>query len=264
MILKIGEIKYANLYPVYETLRRHFDCSRYEFVQGVPSDLNRMLRAGAVDISASSSVEYLLHRDVYDYMPGHSISARGAVHSIILFSKHPLGALDHKKIAVTSDSDTSFLLLRVLLEHFERKTPEYIRTTAPLADVMATCDACLLIGDAALRESAADNGLRMYDLGALWTDRTALPFVFALWTVRKDLPPEKNRLVTAFADNIRRAGYMMKFDFRSLARTAPQTSWMGSERLIEYWRQLSYDLTPEHLNGMELFNTLIDTLTSTK
>jgi predicted solute-binding protein len=78
--------------------------------------------------------------------------------------------------------------------------------------------------------------------------------------VRKDLPPEKSRLVSAFADSIRRAGYLMKFDFQSLARTAPQASWMGPDRLIEYWQRLSYDLTPEHLKGMERFHSLIDTL----
>jgi len=44
--LKIGRIPFANLFPIFYTLEKEFDCSSYEFIDGVPSLLNQMLREG--------------------------------------------------------------------------------------------------------------------------------------------------------------------------------------------------------------------------
>ena len=47
-------------------------------------------------------------------------------------------------------------------------------------------DAALMIGDAAMR--APRQGLFVLDLAEEWHSWTGLPFVFALWLVRKDAP----------------------------------------------------------------------------
>jgi chorismate dehydratase len=59
--LLIGEIPYANLFPIFYTLKKESDLSGYEFVEGVPSALNKKIREGLIDVSPSSSIEYLRH-----------------------------------------------------------------------------------------------------------------------------------------------------------------------------------------------------------
>jgi len=85
--LRIGKIPYANLFPIFYILENECDCSEYEFVEGVPSAVNRMLRMGEVDVSPSSSIEYLRHSDEYAIVENHSISSMATVGSIILLSR---------------------------------------------------------------------------------------------------------------------------------------------------------------------------------
>jgi chorismate dehydratase len=54
---------------------------------------------------------------------------------------------------------------------------------------MQEAQAAVLIGDTALRASlheAPRLGLEVHDLGRMWKDWTGLPFVFAIWAVRRD------------------------------------------------------------------------------
>ncbi len=262
MKLRVGEICYANLFPIFQTLKQHFDCSQYEFVQGVPSDLNRMLRQGEVDVSPSSSVEYLMHPDLYEYIPGQSISSICASGSILLFSKYPLKELDGKTISVTSHSATSALLLRIIFEKFEGiRAKKYIQADPSVQagfeeKVMQEFDACLLIGDAALRENRLSHN-HVYDLGTLWNAHTGLPFVYALWTVRKGLSEPRKKLVRALTRQVVETGYLVKFAYPALAPLAPQSAWMTESELIKYWENLSYELTNNHLKSMELFKKLL-------
>src|SRR4030043_1637482 len=105
--LKIGKIPYANLFPIFYTLQRECDCSGYEFIEGVPSTVNRLLRSGEIDISPSSSIEYLRYRKQYNLIEGHSISSKGPAGSIFLLSRSPIEQLGGKTILVSSQSDTS-------------------------------------------------------------------------------------------------------------------------------------------------------------
>lgn len=256
MTLRIGEIPYANLFPVFHILRERFDCTGYRFVTGVPSELNRMLREGSLDISPSSSVEYLFHRDRYDRMPSLSISSEGPVRSILLFSRYELSDLDGRRILLTSESETSVLLLRVMLEHFEGVMPRYETGAVDLGAAMRTHDASLLIGDAALRESGTRRPYFCYDLGALWWARTGLPFVYALWTLRKGLSEGEARQADTLASQLRQAFFLARFEFSALAREAPQREWMNESALVAYWEGLSFDLTPVHEASMEKFHEL--------
>jgi len=256
MTLRIGEIPYANLFPLFHILRERFDCSEYRFVPGVPAELNRMLREGSLDVSPSSSVEYLFHRDRYDRIPSLSVSSEGPVRSILLFSRHELSDLDNRRILLTSDSETSVLLLRVLLEHFEGVQPQYETDAVDLDVAMNSHDACLLIGDAALRESTTRRPYFCYDLGALWWARTGLPFVYALWTVRKDLDEKTARQVELLVSQLRQAFFLTRFEFSALARVAPQREWMEEASLVAYWEGLSFDLTPTHEASLEKFHEL--------
>ncbi|MEK6527707.1 MAG: MqnA/MqnD/SBP family protein, partial [Nitrospirota bacterium] len=97
--LLIGKIPYANLFPVFYYLENKCSHSNYKFVSGVPSGLNKLLRNGKIDISPSSSIEFLKYKDKYSIIPWLSVSSSGPIGSIFLFSTLPIESLNKKNIA---------------------------------------------------------------------------------------------------------------------------------------------------------------------
>src|SRR4029453_3487953 len=137
-----------------------------EEVQGVPVELAKKLLAGEVDVAPIPSIEWARNADRLRLLPRLCVSSEGAVDSIQLVSQVPLEQV--RSVAVTPESATSVALTRVLLPEAEQVAFE------------EGADAKLLIGDAALR-SAFEDPTPHYDLGRLWTERTGLPMVFAVW-----------------------------------------------------------------------------------
>ena len=109
----------------------------------------------------------------------------GAVGSVILFGSRDL--TDMRDIALPSDSSTSKVLLRWLLEH-KGLDPKCIETGPDLDSMLATCDGALLIGDRALNAAENYPELVCLDLGGEWTKVTKLPMVFGVFACRKDAP----------------------------------------------------------------------------
>jgi chorismate dehydratase len=251
-MLNIGHIKYANCTPIFSALSANFDCSRYRFVDGVPSRLNAMLRRSEIDLSPSSSFEYAQAHEQYCLLPELSISAIGQVKSVLLFSRVPIEELDGCSIGLSTESDTSVNLLRVLLAKKYGFRNSFQRTSLPLVQGLGEFPALLLIGDAALK-GVAVGGLRIYDLGELWQDFTGFPFVFALWIARRETAREKRAELTALSRDLVAAKQIAYDSYAEIAAGCDEREWLSEGELVEYWRTLSYDLTPAHLEGVSCF-----------
>lgn len=222
-------------------------------VKGVPSELNLKLRHGEIDLCPSSSIEYGKYPENYFILPDLSISSVGAVRSVLLFSRVPIEELDGAAIGLTTDSDTSVNLLRILLaKQFGIRT-DMLRTGLPLREALGRFSALLLIGDAALQESMAAEGLYVYDLGELWYRFTGLPFVFALWLVTRKAVREKREAVGSLLADLLRAKERAYSSYDAIAATCRERQWMSRDALIEYWKVISYELTPDHLLGLQTF-----------
>jgi chorismate dehydratase len=252
MTLNIGHIQYANCTPIFSALASNFDCTGYRFVGGVPARLNAMLRAGSIDLSPSSSFEYAMAHDQYCLLPELSISAIGPVKSVLLFSRVPIEELDGCSIGLSAESDTSVNLLRVLLARKYGFGNSFERTSLPLSQALQRFPAVLLIGDAALKGAAAGEGL-IYDLGKLWLDFTGLPFVFALWIVRRDSALAKHDELAALARDLIAAKKLACASYPAIAAGCAEREWLGVDELADYWRTISYDLTPAHIEGVRCF-----------
>ena len=151
-MIRLGRICYVNMAPVFYRLD-----AEVEEVQGVPTELNRRLVAGEIDLAPISSIEYARHADTLRILPRLCVSSEGAVDSIQLVSRVPLEHV--RRVAVTPESATSVVLTKVLLPEAEH---------VPLGE---EADAKLLIGDAALK-SAFEDPTPHHDLGRLWLERT--------------------------------------------------------------------------------------------
>ncbi len=266
--LKIGRIPYANLLPIFYYIDNKCDNSRYSFQKGVPSKLNKLLRDKQLDISPSSSIEYLKNKNKYMLLPWFSISSSGPIKSILLFSKCPIEELTGKTIAVSSESATSVALLKIILKEFISIKCRYKATDLhSVKNIFKTYPAVLHIGDTAMIEAKKQSALNnkqqakyIYDLGELWDKYTGLPFVYALWLVRKSSMPEKEELIKALSTDLIEAKKFAGKHLSLIAKDAPQKKWLSEKELIDYWKIISYDLTEKHMEGLQLFEKYIKKL----
>ena len=227
--MKLGRISYVNMAPVFYRLD-----AEVEEVQGVPTDLNRRLVAGEIDLAPISSIEYARHADSLRILPRLCVSSEGAVDSIQLVSRVPLERV--RTIAVTPESATSVVLTKVLLPDAEQ---------VPLGE---DAEAKLLIGDAAL-QSAFEDPTPHHDLGKLWLERTGLPMVFAVWACPEPLAEGLAELEDALVSSVR------------LARAEPeQLAYEAAERygypagfLARYFEKLRYRFGPRERAGLYTF-----------
>ena len=253
-MLRIGRIGYANCTPIFWGLQQNHPNDDFQFLGGVPARLNAMLAAGEIDVCPSSSVEYALHPGRYLIMPHLSISSVGAVKSVLLFSRVPLEKLDGQRILLSSESATSVNLLKILLEKRFGLACTYAQQTSPFYQALSEAPALLLIGDAALRASAQNSDLLVYDLGQLWYQWTGLPFVFALWLCRREVVEDRSAEVANLASQLAASKELARINIQTIAENTPEAEWMGTDRLIAYWRDnISYDLDDAHLKGLILF-----------
>jgi chorismate dehydratase len=173
--LEIGCVQYLNAKPLifgYEG-KIHFDH---------PAQLADSLSTGALDVALVSTFELLRMPD-YRVVDGVSISAKGEVFSVFLAYRGDLDKI--KTVSLDAASLTASHLLRCLLAEYHGLRPDYISSEV-CADESA---ARLLIGNQAIdfRRSHGDD-YRYLDLGAEWLKQTSLPFVFAAWLLRKNVP----------------------------------------------------------------------------
>ncbi|HKZ58213.1 MAG TPA: menaquinone biosynthesis protein [Thermodesulfovibrionales bacterium] len=283
-VLRIGKIPFTNLFPIFYMLQKECDCSHYEFVEGVPSMLNRMLRNGEIDLSPSSSIEYLRYKDRYVFIDGHSLSSKGPIESIFLISRMPIERLEGRKILTSSQSDTSVVLLDIILKKFYKVECFLESTNETLESLLNKADAFLCIGDDALKAKKTVNsntpsltlpprgggqgwgGIYLYDLGDLWFRNTGLPFVFALWIVRKDSLKEKAEILEKFTHDLNKAKTLAREHFDKIAQALKPLLFnrhallLTEKEILSYWKGISFDLKEEHKKGLELFRNYSEEL----
>jgi chorismate dehydratase len=235
-------------------LQENFDCSAYRFIQGVPSRLNLLLSEGKIELSPSSSIEYGRSPGKYLLLPELSISADGPVKSVLLFSKLPLERLDGESVCLTSESETSVALLKIILKKYYGFTNKFciMRVVEP-SDAFRVCPAVLVIGDTALKWASSNISLYQYDLGAVWHSLTGLPFVFALWILRKEAVENKFDEVVQISKQLKKAKGIAVSSLDRIAEECSERTWMKLEELVFYWRTISYDLSSRHVAGIRAF-----------
>jgi chorismate dehydratase len=275
--LRIGMISYLNILPIFKMLRGECYRPEYEFVEGYPTKLNRMLHDGEIDISPSSSVEYLKNTGEYSYLEGNSISSKGPVRSILLFSRIPIESLGGHDVMATHQSATSVALLDVLLRKYYCLDYNLSITKAPIDEAIRKHSASLSIGDEAIRLSRAalcldvgkgdlpyrlqsinHQAFYVYDLGDLWLRQTGLPMVFALWTVKKKTLEQRGPEVETFASDLVKAREFAMEKLWDIAKTPGLI--LPPEDAVDYWKSIIYDLPPDCVQGLELFGQHLDEL----
>jgi chorismate dehydratase len=256
-MLQVGWIKYANCSPLLLQIRDRLSGSGIELRYGVPAELNAALSQGQIDVCISSSIEFARHADSYFVLPGHCIGSDGPVQSVLLLTNRPVEQLGGERLLVTAESATSVVLLQILLaRHWRLEGCSLERTSLPWQQTLASAPGVLLIGDTALLAAMADEAPYCYDLGACWREMTGLPFVYALWQVTQRAAETKHGQLRKLLSLLDAARDNLPLQASELAAHADESSWMGSDRLAEYWRHITYRLDERHQAGLALFYRL--------
>jgi chorismate dehydratase len=171
---RVGSVRYLNAVPLTRGLEE-----QVSFM--VPSKLAEMLRRDELD-AALVSVTEVLFNDRYDVLDGIAVASLGEVKSVLLAHARPIE--EAKEIFCDTASLTSVQLLRVLLA--ERGLRPELKPL-PGYDFEKLPDFALLIGDPALEFLQVSRQHELWDLGAAWYEMTELPFVYAVWALRRGI-----------------------------------------------------------------------------
>ena len=179
-VLRAGSVPYLNAAPLVRGLE-----GRLRLLP--PSRLAVELQAGRLDAGLVSVTEPLLH-DGYDILDGYGVASDGEVFSVFLAHRGRLE--DVRRVRCDTASLTSVNLLRVLLaERGLHPTFEPLESV----DEAAREEAVLLIGDPAIAFRRGKPEHTIWDLGAAWREWTGLPFVYAMWALRRGANTDRLR-----------------------------------------------------------------------
>lgn len=266
MSVRVGHIEFLNCFPLYYGFEhtgllaadRHVDRPDrpgVELLPGVPTDLNRMLAAGEIDLGPISSIAYARNHESLLLSRSLSISSAGAVDSIQLVSRVPLEEI--RTVALTTQSATSVALLKTLLKLRYKQDVTYTELTGSVTDALERNDAVLLIGDQGLEALYYPiPGTVCSDLGTLWQEWTGLPMVYAVWAAREPFARTNGAELLAVEEELVRS-----LEFARSHRPEVVESALGRYRfdragLTRYFVRLRYDFTEEYQEGLNLFYQL--------
>ncbi|HEX2906599.1 MAG TPA: menaquinone biosynthesis protein [Phototrophicaceae bacterium] len=272
MSLTIGLIDYLNTMPFHYDLAERLQDVDVQFERGVPSQMNRGIRSGEIDIAPISAIEAARYADEVVVLPGLSIASLGAVRTVLLFSwAADMRDLDGQSIALTDHSATSVALLQVLCRERYHIKPTFTTTKQHLPSMLAAHQGALVIGDDALVEGSIHRALSkpvlpslqggdqgwglpyIYDLGDEWLKMTGLPFTFSVWTARKDRAEELAAAGVFDALYASTAVGLREESRDQLAMAYAGRLGLPAGVCRRYLRDLRYHLTEDDLAGLRLF-----------
>lgn len=258
MTVRVGHIPFLNCYPLYYGLQQRGVLSGkldMELVPGVPTELNRKLAAGEIDLAPISSIAYarnhrhlLLSRHV-------SISSQGAVESIQLVTRRSLTSL--RSVALTRQSATSVALLKTLLKLRFGREVSYEELTGSPEEALQEHDAVLLIGDQGLEALHFPlPGAACHDLGLLWQEWTGVPMVYAVWAARVEFACTNGAELLAVEAELVRCMDYGRQHLPQVVESALGRYRFSREELARYFTLLYYDFPSHYQRGLVRFYEL--------
>ncbi len=273
-MIKIGEINYLNVYPIYyflkkERLRNKNGFCFLEFILGTPVFLNQALQNGYIDISPSSSFYYALNYDNSVLFKNISISSKKKVRSILLFSPKSIDEFSgNETIYITPETMTSINLLKVLLTEKYKFDIKNINFIIMPSDADFRLKAGTGLGSGKISLHIGDNALKFendnihagyfsYDLADLWYEFTGFPFVFALFIIRKDSYEKNKDEFKILYEYLIKAKDKAVLNFKEVLKPVMADNFYNfitGEELLDYWTScLSFDLGENEINGYKLY-----------
>ncbi len=248
--MKLGYIDYLNCYPFYYHMFEKEPIRDVQVVPAYPGGLNRMMLNNELDLSPVSSAAFADIQNNVMVLPYFCLSSVGYVKSVVLNCKVPIENLDGRKIGLTSASQTSVILLKILLEKYYGVKPEYV-TVDPNPDY-EDIDGALVIGNEAMLDSAEPIQYS-YDLGDLWLRKTGHPVVFAVFVVRKSSFEKKPETVKKIIASYSLSLQELRTNEEEVVRLAGEKYPEIHYDIKHYYKLLKFDFTPSLKEALRFY-----------
>ena len=246
--LRVGHMTYLNS----EVFYRHLPEESCELVAMPPRAMAAAVDRGDLAAGPLPTAEVFRLGDAVRPLGNLGVASDGSANSVFLFSHLPVDKLNGKRIAVTTHTATSIQLLRVLFaDLWNVSGHEFVRTDE-------SHDAVLWIGDPALERRSSGQYPYRYDLGRSWRGLTGLPFVFAEWVIRADVPRDRANQLERLVSQATQAGT----DFFSVLKISREraTPAMSESDVADYIRAFTYFLGPRERRGQQEFRRRLELL----
>ena len=252
--LKISAISYLNTAPLmwdfeHGGAEQKGAAADFDISYTIPSACARALGEGTADIGIIPAAAYTTVPDL-DIIPDVAIAARRAVRSILLVSKMPIGQVN--TVALDTSSMTSVTLTKILFAKWLGGARTYSAMAPNLDEMLASCDAALLIGDPALHVDRSR--FVTLDLAEEWIARTGKSFVFAFWAIRQQALVGRDARAIARVFQTSRDHGLQPENLEAIAQAWSQRLKLPVETIRSYFaRNIHYYLDPPCLEGLALF-----------
>ena len=243
----VARVPYLNSVPFFRGLPLG---DGFRLIDGAPRELGARAAAGELVAGPLPVADYFRLQETFERLGPFGIAVRGRARSALLFARKPIRQLDGAVIAVTQESSTTACLLRLLLEvRYQIQPASYQRGMVPEADAL------LLIGDEALRVQRTNTQFPFeIDVAFEWWLWQHLPFVFAVWAVRKDASDQvKKTLERALSGTL---GMNLKRLPELAASVAPSLG-MTPQDVQTYLAGFIYRLSQPEEEGIARFQELV-------
>ena len=251
VVHRVGCVSFLNSKPLIDSLVGRADV-RVHFA--VPSKLMGMVEGGGVSTALMSVVDYQLCARELIFVPAGMIGCDGPTLTVRIFSKVPAEKI--RVLHADADSHTSVMLAQVILRkrygvEVEMRAWEAERKLEVGSGKSGGGgpEALLLIGDKVVNAapSSAEYPYQL-DLGEEWKGLTGLPFVFAMWMMRRD---EVDAGLGRLLAEARRRGAEMTEEL--VGRYAGERGWPVDLARRYFTEYLRYEVTERAKTGMERF-----------
>jgi chorismate dehydratase len=246
----VARIPYLNAEPFYAS----WESLPAASVDLVPRRLGEEARAGRVDAGLMAVVDYFSLASEFERVGNLGVACKGAVDSVLLLASTPLDQLENGRVLLTTESSTSVELCRLLLaKRYGLTGLRYERRDLGATGRPEKGEAWLVIGDAALSARRSMPECVALDLGEAWREWTGLPFVYAVWTVRKSLPAENRQTLLGFLTNSLADGEDELDRIADRCAAAHDGKLGDTDYLTRYLEHFVYRLGPFEEEGLARF-----------
>lgn len=247
--LRVSAISFLNTAPLMWDFAHNAVGPCFDVHYTIPSKCAEELREGSADIGIIPVFTYALIPGLV-IIPDVAIATKGVVRSILLISKVPVEQI--KTVALDTSSRTSVALAKILFAKFWGGERSYTSHPPDVEEMLAKCDAGLVIGDPAL--SAKTEGYYVYDLATEWKRFTGKAFVFAVWAVRMAALADAPAVDIVDTFQRSRDHGLEPQHIEELAREWAARIGISEEGVRAYLTEnIHYHLDDENLEGLALF-----------
>jgi chorismate dehydratase len=183
----ITATSYLNTLPFVYGIEKSGELKNYVLELDVPAVCAERIRQGNADIGLIPVAMLPQVTENYKMLDKYCLGAHGKVKSVLLLSQVPLGQI--KDIYLDFESRTSVRLVTILAEHYWKlKDINWRKIWNNEQQDYSYYESLVAIGDKTF--ALWDKFSYKYDLAEEWYKFTSLPFVFACWVVKNDVPGE--------------------------------------------------------------------------